>query len=69
MNENVRKEFERLKSLTTPQTKDKEMIFSLYKTYVNSNAQFYVENCGCQNAIENIYKELMNWYNGQTRLD
>jgi hypothetical protein len=57
-----RAELERLKFVSIPQAKDKELIFSLYKNLVNSDIGFYTENCSCENSIENIYIQLMIWY-------
>lgn len=58
----IRNEFERLKNISNPQKSDQDLIFSLYKNFVNSDAQFYTTGCNCQNSIQNVYNELMNWY-------
>jgi hypothetical protein len=62
LNQTMRKEFERLKNVLTPQKNDLDLIFSLYKGFVNPNASFYTTGCNCQNSIENVYRELMAWY-------
>lgn len=62
MNKNIIKELERLSSITTPQQKDIDMIFSLYKNFVDKNTPFYTTGCNCQNSIQNIHKGLIKWY-------
>jgi len=62
LNDNIRNEFERLKNISTPQKTDQNLIFSLYKNFVNPDASFYTTGCNCQNSIQNVYRELMAWY-------
>jgi hypothetical protein len=62
MNKNIIKELERLSSITTPQQRDIDLIFSLYKNFVDENTPFYTTGCNCQNSIQNIHKKLINWY-------
>lgn len=62
INEVILKELERLKNVNTPQPRDKDIVFSLYKSYVNKDALLYTENCSCESSIENIYKSLMTFY-------
>lgn len=51
MNKHIIKELERLSSITTPQKNDIDLIFSLYKNFVDSNVAFYTTGCNCQNSI------------------
>jgi hypothetical protein len=62
MNPKIEKEFERLMYIGTPQPRDIELIFTLYKEYVDPNAPFYTTGCNCQNSIESYYGKLMDWY-------
>lgn len=62
MNPKIEKEFERLMYIGTPQPRDIELIFTLYKEYVDPNAPFYTTGCNCQNSIEHYYGKLMDWY-------
>lgn len=65
LTDNIRKELDRLKNTSNPQKTDYDLIFSLYKQFVNQDAAFYTTGCSCQNAIQNVYRDLMYWYSNQ----
>jgi hypothetical protein len=41
---------------------DAEIIFQLYKKYVNPSATVYTTNCGCSTDIRNHFYKLLEWY-------
>lgn len=65
INKSIEKELDRLAGIKVPQSKDIDLVFSLYKTFVDSEAPFYTTGCSCKNSIENYYKKLMSWWSEQ----
>lgn len=62
INDNLKRELGILESKESLNTGDYEMIFSLYKHFIDANAPFYTTGCSCKNSIDRYYKDLMKWY-------
>lgn len=43
-------------------TGDAEIIFQLYKKYVNPSALIYTTNCNCSTDIRNHFYKLIEWF-------
>lgn len=54
--------FHSLENIANPSQEQMDLIFQLYKKYVNPFEDSYRTGCNCQNSIENIYFKLMNHY-------
>lgn len=65
MRPELRKELQRLKNISTPQSRDIDLIFSLYKNFIDKDVMIYTTGCNCSNSIETFYKKLMDWYDTQ----
>lgn len=56
-------EIVRLRGIAHANQYDMDSIFRLYKLYVNGAIQSYKINCQCNNAIHNLYWDLLSWFN------
>lgn len=54
--------FEYLSKITTANDKDLNLIFSLYRKYINNNIKSFNKNCGCNNDIYKLYNSLIELY-------
>lgn len=49
-------------------TDDMDIIFSLYKKYLNPGATKYTVNCNCEIGIANIWIKVREWYSNNSSL-
>ncbi len=49
-------------AMVNPSQEDMEMIFNLYRKYIDSSITEFKTGCNCQNSIEKIFYGLINWY-------
>jgi hypothetical protein len=62
ISEKLKRELDILEYKATAHATDYDMIFSLYKYFINSDAAFYTSGCSCRNSIEKYYNELITWW-------
>lgn len=50
-----------LEDIADPSEEQMNLIFLMYKKYVNPNIYTYTTGCTCENNIKNLYRDLMSW--------
>ena len=51
-----------LRRVSSPTGEQMDLIFNLYKKYVNPAIRSYTTGCSCHNDISTIYWSLMEWF-------
>lgn len=51
-----------LRRVTSPTGDQMDLIFKLYKKYINPAISHYVTGCSCHNDIATIYWDLLDWF-------
>ena len=59
-------EIVRLQRVVTATRGDCDIIYNLYKKYINNNALMYQTNCNCNTSISRYYQTLLDWYSSNS---
>lgn len=62
ISEKLRRELDILEYKGIAHQNDYDMVFSLYKHFIDAAAPFYTSGCSCKNSIEKYYKTLITWW-------
>ncbi len=55
-------QIQRLWKVVRVDNAEMEMIYNLYKKYINPNAARYAVNCNCHTSISNYWRTLLDWF-------
>jgi len=55
-------QMQRLWKVVKVSHEDMELIYGLYKKYINPNAARYATNCNCHTSISNYWRTLLDWF-------